>query len=402
MTSSATATSDPSLVGRRADGDAKDSKAAPINPPPDALRPAQPAKAAPPSSKGRAKLFVAVVVLMALSPMLAAYDPLDLLPRLPSLDWTLLIDRRLGEVAAEMDAAGEPKVMFVGGSNLLFGINPDSLSKRTGAPVLNYGLHAGLGIDLIADRASQYVRPGDVVVYAPELSHFRKGGAGSFSDDLRIDFLAAHPSPNIDPHLQSFPTRDWRRVRSRCNRLRQKLERVGSGPLSPLARTGGGGGAESDAKAGGSATGVSAYSLEAIGPRGELVAARPGPKPLEKWVVSSPPTSLETLNLTDGRGVRGFELLRKVCAERGATLCVMAPMRLDVDKYDQRAVLKMEQAWLDYARANGARVLLPPAHNVLGVNYGFDTDYHLNEAGVAAMEPRIAAALEPVLRGKSE
>ena len=101
--------------------------------------------------------------------------------------------------------------------------------------------------------------------------------------------------------------------------------------------------------------------------------------------------------LSVGRGVRGFELLRKVCAERGATLCVMAPMRLKVDRYDQAAVLRMERAWLDYAAANGARVLLAPAENVLDVKYGFDTDYHLNEAGVRWMEPRLAKALRPVM-----
>ncbi len=54
-------------------------------------------------------------------------------------------------------------VVFLSGSNTLFGINSDYISKEIEKPVLNFGLHGGLG-DYIFDFAKTVLKPGNIVV----------------------------------------------------------------------------------------------------------------------------------------------------------------------------------------------------------------------------------------------
>jgi hypothetical protein len=339
-----------------------------------------------PGTRRQALVFSIIVIFAILSPLLLGLKIGRIVPRLPALDWTLALDSRTRAVA---DSIHQPKIVFIGGSNMRFGLDTDGLSRDLHMPVINYGLHASLGMDVIADRAMQCVKPGDIVVFAPELSHFRKAGAADYSDDLRIDFLADHPSP-IDEKLQSFPTREWRRSRSRCNRIRGTIEKFINrriiAMLSKEATTGVAGKPE-----------ATPYTVDAIGEDGRIIFPRPGPKAYERWSVSDPPDNVSAMDLVNSRGGVAFELVKRICAERHCTLCVMPPLRVTVPQFASLDLRGMEQHFLDYAVANGAIEIIKPGDNVLPRQDGYDTDYHLNDVGVKAMEPRIAAALKPVV-----
>ncbi len=275
-----------------------------------------------------------------------------------------------------------------------------SLSRKLGTPVINYGLHAGLGIDVIAERAAQVIKPGDIVVFAPELSHFRKGEGDDYSDDLRIDFLAAHPSP-IDPALQTTPIREWYRARSRCNRIKSKAERSAGSliarfvedHLAPAAATAGTYTQASDDPK------LNPYDPAAIGPDGEITAPRPAPNPPSRWMISDPPTRADQLDLENGRGTQAFVLLEATCRKRRASLWVMPPMRLAVERFKPilPAIEEMERLAIGMMTHRGAKLLMAPGDTVLGPMYGFDTDYHLNDQGVALMEPKLEAALRAAI-----
>jgi hypothetical protein len=335
-------------------------------------------------------LFCTIVITAILSPLILGLRIGGIVPRLPALDWTLTIDARTAAVA---EAIHQPKIVFIGGSNIRFGVDATALSRDLNMPVINYGQHASLGIDVIADRALHFVNPGDIVVFAPELSHFRKAGATEFSDDLRIDFLAEHPSP-LDPTLQSFPTREWHRSRSRCTRIRDVVEKFLRLRIESVL----------DDDRHGGVTGrrePSPYTLDAIGPDGSMIFPRPGPRPYEKWVLSDPPANVSAMELVTSRGGVAFALLKKACAERHCTLCVMPPIRLtipDNPDFEPAEMLRMEQHFIDFAVANGAIKLMNPGDTVLPRADGYDTDYHLNDVGVKIMEPRIAAAMQRVLK----
>jgi hypothetical protein len=339
-----------------------------------------------PGTRRQALVFCVIVIFAILSPMFLGFKIGGIVPRLPALDWTLALDSRTRAAADEIH---QPKIVFIGGSNIRFGLDAAALSRDLHVPVINYGLHASLGMDVIADRAMQCVKPGDIVVFAPELSHFRKAGAADYSDDLRIDFLADHPS-SIDEKLQSFPTREWRRSRSRCNRIRGTIEKFVDRKITALLSKEVSTGIPGKPEA-------TPYTVDAIGDDGQIVFPRPGPKAYERWTFSDPPDNIAAMDLVDSRGGVAFDLVKKICAERHCTLCVMPPLRVTVPLFASLDLTGMEQHFLDYAATNGAIEIMKPGETVLPREDGYDTDYHLNDAGVKLMEPRIAAALRPIV-----
>lgn len=64
------------------------------------------------------------------------------------------------------------KIIFISGSNTLFGIRTQDFQRLTGIPSLNLGLHAGLDIDYILYRAKRSINPGDTVILPLEYSFY--------------------------------------------------------------------------------------------------------------------------------------------------------------------------------------------------------------------------------------
>lgn len=93
-----------------------------------------------------------------------------------------------------------PRVLFVGGSNVAFGIRSEFLEHEFQRPVINLGLHAGFGKDFILNQAASAVKQGDIVVLMLEYEHYH-------SNIPSIDLLTMSC---IDPtELRHFSFRDW-------------------------------------------------------------------------------------------------------------------------------------------------------------------------------------------------
>lgn len=65
-------------------------------------------------------------------------------------------------------AIKQPKIMFVGGSNLAYGIDSEMIEDWLSVPVVNFGHHAGLGLPFILNQAKKFTRKGDIVLISPE------------------------------------------------------------------------------------------------------------------------------------------------------------------------------------------------------------------------------------------
>lgn len=65
---------------------------------------------------------------------------------------------------ARMESIREPKILLVGNSNLSFGMDSAKLEEATGMPVVNLGLHGGLGNAFHEEWAKPYIREGDIVI----------------------------------------------------------------------------------------------------------------------------------------------------------------------------------------------------------------------------------------------
>jgi hypothetical protein len=60
------------------------------------------------------------------------------------------------------------RIVLVGGSGLLFGIDSEMMETRFQRPVINFGLWAGFGITALLREIKPHLRPGDVLIVSPE------------------------------------------------------------------------------------------------------------------------------------------------------------------------------------------------------------------------------------------
>lgn len=63
----------------------------------------------------------------------------------------------------------EDKIVVVGGSSVAFGIDSELIEKYTGMPVVNFGLYADIGTKFMLDLSRSGIKEGDMVIVAPEL-----------------------------------------------------------------------------------------------------------------------------------------------------------------------------------------------------------------------------------------
>ena len=64
-----------------------------------------------------------------------------------------------------------PRIIVVGGSNVSFGIDAELMQRKLGIPVINDGIHAGLGVVPLREL-QEYIRTGDVIILSLEYSMF--------------------------------------------------------------------------------------------------------------------------------------------------------------------------------------------------------------------------------------
>lgn len=67
-----------------------------------------------------------------------------------------------------LETLKSPKIILVGGSNLVFGVDSRQLERAFGRPVVNMALNAGLGVAYELNEVRQDVKPGDIVLVSTE------------------------------------------------------------------------------------------------------------------------------------------------------------------------------------------------------------------------------------------
>lgn len=67
-----------------------------------------------------------------------------------------------------LDSVKTKKIIFAGGSNLAFGINSAEIEKEFKMPVVNLGLHAGLGLSFMLEELKKSSNKGDVIFLSIE------------------------------------------------------------------------------------------------------------------------------------------------------------------------------------------------------------------------------------------
>lgn len=103
-------------------------------------------------------LFTLVQVLLIAALVGLFYDVRDVSPLSPA---TVIKHKRLAD-------APSPRMIFIGGSNLLFGLDSKMFEQQTSYHPVNMGLIGGLRLDYIINEIEATLRAGDIVVMSIE------------------------------------------------------------------------------------------------------------------------------------------------------------------------------------------------------------------------------------------
>ena len=84
----------------------------------------------------------------------------------------------------KMKNTKSPRYIFLGGSNLAFGLDSKRIQDSLNVNVVNMGLHAGLGIRFPMTSIKPFVRKGDVIVLSIEYENFFNGQSEGGAENL--------------------------------------------------------------------------------------------------------------------------------------------------------------------------------------------------------------------------
>ncbi len=104
-----------------------------------------------------------------------------------------------------LETTPSPRIILAGGSNVSFGIDAELMQQTLGIPVINDGLHAGLGIVPLRELLS-YLRPGDVVIISLEYQLFSNTRAMDGDPAFLSDWI------EYSPERIQYLSNPWRRA----------------------------------------------------------------------------------------------------------------------------------------------------------------------------------------------
>ena len=131
------------------------------------------------------KKFVRKIVLFFV-PLLVLIVSGLLLPATPRARTSLLFaDTQKNELLQNTET---PRIIFVGGSNLSFGLDSKRVQQELGLNPVNTGLQAGIGLQYLLKNTLRYVEAGDIIVVVPEYSLFYRDYDQTSAVLLRLVF----------------------------------------------------------------------------------------------------------------------------------------------------------------------------------------------------------------------
>lgn len=96
-------------------------------------------------------------------------------------------DIAIAKLKAGEKIINTPRLVTIGGSNVLYGIDSNLLTEKTGIQSVNYGLHAALGLPYLLDWARRHIRQSDIVLILPESHLFSQGDQ---PEDFAIEYVS--------------------------------------------------------------------------------------------------------------------------------------------------------------------------------------------------------------------
>lgn len=288
----------------------------------------------------------------------------------PNSQW---IEKAYEHKLALATAVEQPKLLIVGGSAAMFGLDSGALEQALGRPVVNLGVNAGILAPYIQSYARQVIKPGDWVLMPVEYPMFH----GRYSINLPfIDYWLSHPGfHRLDVNLVQLTQLAW---------------------ITPLSRVAEG---YRGLPAGFKVSGL--YGPQNLDQRGDQINSAASQQ--EIWM----------RGLVEGSEVQRYgaqahswnanwsswkALADEVTAAGGCAVFIPPPM-LDRPAYHQGKEQRFYAGLPEQARANGLNYIGSPLETLYSMERFFDTNYHLNAASRTIYTEHVIERVKPVFNG---
>ena len=273
---------------------------------------------------------------------------------------------------ARLSTLGAGKLVFVGGSNLAYGMDSALVEQRIERPVVNMGMNGYFGVRYMFEEIKPSLVATDVVVVAFEYDNYYKSADGTGSDLLAI----SKTNPRAISYL-SWSQR-WSVAEALPHVAQQKVLRHLRGVATSANRAFGG----QSEDAGTLALVLKVESVSGYNQRGDLVSHLGVEWPVERE------DGLNASKLPVDEGV--LSNIRDFAAwanARGVKVIVSYTSVIDYYYAKHRAAL---ESLHERVRAiPGVTVPSPPSAYVFPEARFFDTVYHLNREGRQERSERV-------------
>lgn len=266
----------------------------------------------------------------------------------------------LGDKYERLLATDETKIVVVGGSSVAFGLDSEALSRNTGMEVVNFGLYATLGSKVMLDLSEDGLNSGDIVIFAPELDaqtmslYFGSKSAWQAIDanNSLYDSINEHNGADLKEAKDAF--------------IEEKLEYLADGAPNP--------------------SGV--YNRASFNAYGDVVYERP----YNVMTLGYDPNTIFDLD-PESFSREFIEYFNSYCErmrEKGVTVyfsyCPINSLSL-AEGVDEAAIEALDLFFHDNLNCP---VISDLGDYIMDWGYFYDTNLHLNDAGVIARTERLA------------
>ena len=297
------------------------------------------------------------------------------------LSWVALIAGQLGQphpdnlwvkeayalkFAAAERLRGQRKMLAVGGSATMFGVDSQQLALGLGLPVVNLGVNAGIGSYEVPAQADRWIAAGDVVVMPLEYRLLLWDGVPSY---VTLSWALEHPKA-----LARWQLKTWL-----WGLMSLPLERVIQGyrgfdaPSLPKGPYG-------------------AHKLNALGDQTQN-GERYRSNQQQQALIDQPPERYEELYAQSEVGLAEWQHWWAQWRARGACLVVVPPPFMVVPAYRTEAYVAFFDAIPSRVTARGVPYLGHPSDGFFPVEAMFDTNYHLTAESRATYTQWLSEAL---------
>lgn len=260
----------------------------------------------------------------------------------------------------------KPKIVFSGGSNVLFGIETHYIEKFFNIPTVNFGLNAGLKTDYLIYRTKQILNNGDIVILPLEYENFTWSGSQS---KMRINHILTHDKTFFneqmsikDQLLMLYSIKPYDLLKSKLVKNDKNKE----------------------------------YDSKTLNKNGDETKKNFLKESLKKTII----TPFKITDFYESKGLIEIKKFNKWCKKNNINLYLTFPNTVKLSEYNNIKYKEYFANLLNYFKTNDIKIIGKPLDFMFPLDFFYDSTYHLNEVGSKIRTEQFIKMMLPIINLK--